>query len=305
MANGNNLIHLFFPHESNNRRARILHPSSLFFVTILLFVFQIGLNFFGKSFPRVLGYASNIAPSEVIRLTNEKRAQAGLSPLIENGILSQAAQAKGVDMMNRDYWAHFAPDGTSPWKFFIDFGYRYRYAGENLARDFSSASSAVDAWMASPTHRENIMNDKYKEIGIAVLDGNLAGSETTVIIQFFGAKSGSGVASIPEAKAAIATNKPVAVQIPVVVTTPTPLPSLSPSPVSISSLKSPSWISPFSSTKNLSLGITGILLLVLSVDLIIVKRNKIVRVGGRTLAHIAFLGMVLAAILILKAGEII
>ena len=90
-------------------------------------------------------------------------------------------------MIDRDYWAHVAPDGTQPWKFFTSFGYKYRYAGENLARDFSNASSAMDAWMNSPTHKENILNPKYKEIGIGVVEGDLAGTDTTIIVQFFGA----------------------------------------------------------------------------------------------------------------------
>jgi len=63
--------------------------------------------------------------------------------------------------------------------------------------------------------------------------------------------------------------------------------------------------SPFSVSKNLSLAVTGILLLVLSVDLIVVRRRRIARIGGRTLAHLAFFGMILAVILILKAGQII
>ena len=45
--------------------------------------------------------------------------------------------------------------------------------------------------------------------------------------------------------------------------------------------------------------------MILSIDLIVVKRNRIVRIGGKNIAHIAFLGMILAVILILKAGQII
>jgi uncharacterized protein YkwD len=94
---------------------------------------------------------------------------------------------KGRDMIDKDYWAHVAPDGTQPWKFFSQFGYKYRFAGENLARDFSNANDAVNAWMNSPTHKDNILNPKYKEIGIGITEGDLAGSDTTIIVQFFGA----------------------------------------------------------------------------------------------------------------------
>lgn len=304
--------HLFVPHESNNQKAKILHPSGLTVIILFLILFQGAISFTPKVFPDVLGYAANISPSEVIRLTNDKRIAAGLSPLSENGSLSGAALAKGNDMLAKGYWAHFAPDGTSPWKFFTDFGYRYRYAGENLARDFSNPGSAVEAWMNSPTHRDNILNAKYKEIGIGVVEGNLAGVDTTIIVQFFGATSDSApvipvaraqtVATIaPSPKAVKLTPSPIAptaTATPEIVITPTPTPNNE-------TVATNYLISPFTSTKSISLGVVGVLLLVLSLDLIIVKRRRIMRIGGRTIAHIAFLGMILATLLILKAGQII
>src|SRR3989339_1278732 len=180
-------LHLFLPRASNNHKAKILHPSGLLVLASFFILFQAVLNFIPKLGPSILGYASQISPDEIIRLTNEKRAQAGLPSLTLNGTLSVAAQSKGNDMIIKDYWAHIAPDGTQPWSFFTSAGYRYRYAGENLARDFSSASSAVDAWMNSPTHRDNILNPKYKEVGIGVTEGDLAGVDTTIVVQFFGA----------------------------------------------------------------------------------------------------------------------
>jgi len=307
--------HLFVPHESNNQKAKILHPISLFLVALGLISFQFILSFTSKSFPRVLGYAANINPSEVIRLTNEQRAANGLGTLKENSALSQAALAKGNDMLAKGYWAHFAPDGTSPWSFFLNFGYKYKYAGENLARDFSDPGSAVSAWMNSPTHRENILNSKYQEIGIGVVEGSLAGVDTTIIVQFFGTPLNAAPDSIPqvEAKGEAATTPPKAPSTPkpTIVPTPTPTPipvatpTIVPEEISNATGSSITFISPFSSTKGISLLVTGIIIMILSIDLIIVKRNKIVRSGGKTLAHIAFLGMIMAVILILKAGQVI
>ena len=276
------IAHLLFPRESNNHKAKILHPSGLVIVTFALIFYQVILAFLPQYGPRVLGYAANISPDEVIRLTNEKRATAGLVPLKLNSTLSQAAQAKGVDMLNKDYWAHAAPNGAQPWKFFIDFGYQYRYAGENLARDFSNASSAVDAWMASPSHKENLLSPKYKEIGIGVVEGDLAGVDTTIIVQFFGATYADTVPISPVAKVA-------------------PKLTPSPKPTPISRV----LISPFASTKGISLATVGLLLGVLVVDGVVTSRRRIVRIGGRTFAHLAFLGMILAIALILKAGQII
>lgn len=299
--------HFFTPHTSNNQKAKMLHPTSLFVVAIALMGFQILLGLVDKTFPRVLGYAANISPEEVIRLTNVERVSNGLGELKPNTTLSQAALAKGNDMLAKGYWAHFAPDGTTPWSFILSFGYKYKYAGENLARDFSDAGSAVRAWMNSPTHRENILNSSYQDIGIGVVEGNLLGVDTTIIVQFFGTPLDGGSANIKEVKAqtVLASPEPDVLPTPTPTPTPLPTPSMSPDVVTNASGSSITFVSPFSSTKGISLFVTGMLLMILSIDLIIVKRNKIVRVGGKSLAHIAFLGMILAVILILKAGQII
>jgi hypothetical protein len=308
------LRHYFLPHESNNQKAKILHPDSLFVMAIGLIAFQLILSLAGNSFPKVLGYAANISPEEVIRLTNVKRSENGLAPLAQNSTLSQAALAKGNDMLSKGYWAHFAPDGTSPWTFFLNFGYKYKYAGENLARDFSDASTAVNAWMNSPTHRENILNANYQDIGIGVVEGNLLGAETTIIVQFFGAPLNGNVSNVTETKAkevaqvvakTTSLPKPTLTPIP----SPTPTPEITPSPTPQQPItdtgSSVTFVSPFTSTKGVSLLVTGLLIMILSIDLIIVRRNRIVRIGGKNFAHIAFLGMILAVILILKAGQII
>lgn len=292
------LAHLFVPHESNNQKAKVLHPKSLGLIAVFLIGFQLVISLGNVSFPQILGYAANISPAEVIRLTNAQRVAVGLTPLTENQVLSSAALAKGNDMIAKGYWAHFAPDGTSPWTFFTNFGYKYQYAGENLARDFSDVPSAVNAWMNSPTHKENILNPHYKEIGIGVVEGTLSGANTTIIVQFFGT-SLSGSPSVPIAKA-----KEVGTAVTVATRTQQSSPSSTPRMEVVTGI-SKSVTSPFAFTKNLSLGVVGILLLVLSVDLIVVRRKRIARIGGKTLAHISYLGMILAVILILKAGQII
>lgn len=304
----NLLKHLFIPHESNNQKAKILHPSSLSLIAVFLIAFQVLLSFGHRTFPQVLGYAANIPPSDVIRLTNVQRQANGLSALNENSTLDSAALAKGNDMLAKGYWAHFAPDGTSPWSFFLSFGYKYRYAGENLARDFSDPASAVNAWMNSPSHRENILNPNYQDIGVGVVQGSLAGADTTIIVQFFGSSlSGSPAIPIAQAKETSTTapspkvEARAATPVPIATVTPSPSPTPTPPP----SIATFSFVSPFQTTKGISLGVTGLLLLVLSIDLIVVRRKRIARIGGRTLAHLAFLGMILAVILILKAGQII
>jgi hypothetical protein len=145
------LVRLFVPHHSNNHRSRILHLNSLISLIGLLLVVQGGVSLLRRTAPDVLGFASNISPQEVINLTNEERAKYNLPPLTADERLSDAARRKVADMYANNYWAHVSPSGTKPWSFILAAGYNYLHAGENLARDFTNARTAMDAWMASPT----------------------------------------------------------------------------------------------------------------------------------------------------------
>ncbi|NCN03960.1 MAG: hypothetical protein GW942_02705 [Candidatus Pacebacteria bacterium] len=199
------LNHLFHPQRSNNHRPRVLHSKPLGFLSL------IALGFFGllngalsqsNNLGYILGFASSITPAQVMELTNAERANAGLPPLTLNSKLTGAALSKGQDMFNDQYWAHVAPDGKQPWSFISENGYSYRVAGENLARDFSNSSDMMAAWMRSPTHKANIVNNRYQEIGIAVIDGVLGGHETTLVVQMFGSPQ-QNVAVVPEKAAQV------------------------------------------------------------------------------------------------------
>lgn len=298
------LTHLLVPHESNNLKAKILHTPSLFLLAVALIFYQAAISLLPGLAPRILGYAANIPPSEVIRLTNERRIGAGLSPLSENGQLSQAALAKGGDMLARGYWAHVSPDGTQPWTFISNAGYSYRYAGENLARDFSNPQATVDAWMASPTHKDNLLSAKYKEVGIAVVEGSLAGVDTTIVVQMFGTKYADTLPAVPVAKAEPTTTTP-APSTPRPTVRPTTTPSATPEAIALTEGESRILVSPFYASRTVSLFVVFVLIALLSVDMVIVSHRKITRAAGRTFAHLAFFGMVLTIIIILKAGQIL
>jgi len=130
--------------------------------------------------------ASDITTNKVIELTNASRAGASETNLSLNEKLSRAAEAKADDMIAKNYFSHTSPGGVTPWKWIDGEGYDYSYAGENLAMDFQSAEKMEDAWMKSPTHRANILNEKYKDIGVAVKSGKINGSETILAVVMFG-----------------------------------------------------------------------------------------------------------------------
>lgn len=224
------LRHLFHPHRSNNHRARVLHPEVLGIFSLLLLAVFTSVSAINQAPGRlgtILGYASNISVEDVIAQTNRERQAAGLKTVSNNSKLAVAAAAKAQDMFAKQYWAHVSPEGTQPWKFINDSGYSYQIAGENLARDFSVTNEMMAAWMSSPTHRANIMNDKYTEIGIAVVNGTLEGSETTLVVQMFG--SPRLVAAAPPKVTAVAAQAPSVVKsAPVNTLPPTPVASANP-----------------------------------------------------------------------------
>ncbi|OGC38363.1 hypothetical protein A3K42_00575 [candidate division WWE3 bacterium RBG_13_37_7] len=179
------LYHIL-PHPLHHKRATLLSTGA-FFSYLLLIVLLMGLfRFIPAIFPGVLGYASNINVRDLLTKTNTEREKSNLSLLVLNEKLSKAAEEKAKNMFKEDYWAHVSPKGVEPWDFIVSQDYDYTYAGENLAKNFSSSLDVVKAWMESPSHRENVLNRNYKEIGFAVVNGVLDGYETTLVVQMFG-----------------------------------------------------------------------------------------------------------------------
>ncbi len=141
-----------------------------------------------------------VVTATLVELANDDRNTENLKALSVNPVLVAAAQAKADDMAAKGYFAHTSPDGRTSWSWFKDAGYSFSYAGENLAVNFSDSEDVEEAWMNSPTHRANIMNGKFTEIGIATAVGEYKGKRTTFVVQMFGT---------PSAKAATVAPTPV------------------------------------------------------------------------------------------------
>ena len=109
---------------------------------------------------------------EVVRLVNEIRAENGLSALAENDALADVARLKSQDLHDLGYFDHQSPTYGSPFEMMQQFGISYRTAGENIAYGFATPAAVVEAWMNSPSHRANILNATYTELGVGhVADG--------------------------------------------------------------------------------------------------------------------------------------
>jgi uncharacterized protein YkwD len=125
--------------------------------------------------------------SGVISLTNAERANQGLPALSFNDRLANAAQTKLQDMFDRQYFEHISPDNHGPGYLADEAGYDYVVIGENLALgNFKDNAALVAAWMASPGHRENILNERFQEIGVAVGKGMYEGRSVWLAVQEFG-----------------------------------------------------------------------------------------------------------------------
>ncbi len=172
----------FVPTKKNKKKPYLLRKIAVVAYTILLLI----VNYAGGILGIEQAYASTISPANVIALTNQERQAAGLPALSNNAQLASAALAKANDMFAKQYWDHFGPNGETPWQFIKAAGYNYVYAGENLGKGFRTTEGLVEAWMASPTHRDNILSPNYKDIGIAVVEGVLLDKQTILVVQMFG-----------------------------------------------------------------------------------------------------------------------
>lgn len=326
--------HLFIPHHTNNYRARVLHVDVLCFYLVAVFFFHTALSFIHRIAPDVLGYAIDMSVEQLLSVTNEKRGAIGLAPLQFNSALSNAASQKAADMFAKNYWAHTSSEGSTPWQFITSSGYEYRFAGENLAKNFLRSPDVVEAWMASPTHRDNILKQEYRDVGFAIVNGVLEGEETTLIVQMFGTPyiespaQGEKAIVIPEKALATVVNSET-VKETKTAGTELSLPKTEESqPLLvrtqqvvngqfINSLGEQSALSLFAKVyrnplinifsleKHLVMFTLGFIFTILAVDLWVVNRKKIARVSGHTVAHSIFILMIIIILQTVKFGSIL
>lgn len=97
---------------------------------------------------------------------NELRRQAGASPLVLSSQLTAAAQGHADDMAAKRYFSHTSKDGRTVGQRISATGYRYSTYGENIAWGYADWTATIAAWMRSSGHRANILNARFKDIGL-------------------------------------------------------------------------------------------------------------------------------------------
>lgn len=290
---------------------------------------QFSLHYFANLFPGVLGFASNITAKDVFESTNAQRLKAGLPPLRWDDTLAAAAARKAQDMFAKGYWAHVAPDGVTPWSFVLKSGYDYLYAGENLAKDFQLSDDVVNAWAASPSHRENLLSSRYQDMGLAVVNGVLNGFETTLVVQFFGERQPGTFAAAAQSNLAVAPPPRAVTATPAVTLSPTPSPAgqrlVGPqvekvefTPGVAMERAALDYSTPVATTppriqlldviklsKSVSFVFGFFLLALFVVDGLVVVRRRHLRLSGHNLAHLSVLLLLLIATWYTSVGTVL
>jgi len=130
----------------------------------------------------------NLSSKDIIDITNKQRTLNGNLPILkENSKLDFSAEKKLQDMFVKGYFEHTSPDGVGVGDLADQIDYEYIVIGENLALgNFKNDQALVDAWMASPGHRANILNKRYTEIGVSVGKGIYNGKSVWMSVQHFG-----------------------------------------------------------------------------------------------------------------------
>lgn len=202
--------HYFIPHESNNHHPLVVRPNALKVYSALLIGVKLFLVLFLYSaYPSEAQFAE-LTASKVFELTNASRVENGQSALRLNASLTRSAQAKAQDMLRQGYFDHTSPDGKKFWQWIKEAGFSYSTAGENLAMDFTTAESAHRAFMASVSHRNNILKPGYTDIGLAVVEGTMNGRSTTILVEHFGTPLTQKQVALQPAQPKPAVNQPAA-----------------------------------------------------------------------------------------------
>jgi hypothetical protein len=192
------------PHQGNDFKPHLLREYSVGVLSVigfLLFCTSLGSNYVLNK----TNLGASVVSSVLVDLTNEYRLENNGRALMVSADLEKAALMKAKDMAENSYFAHISPKGVTPWEWFSKVGYRFVYAGENLAINFDESVDVQKAWIASPTHKANLINDKFDEIGIATYQGIYKNQPTTFVVQMFGKRAQSKKA--PVVSPAVEQNK--------------------------------------------------------------------------------------------------
>ena len=284
----------FLPHKDTHKKAHLLSWEGLLIYILFFILLQVSISIVSYTKPGVLGISSSVDQKKLIELTNAERQKMGFGAVSENEALDKAAALKAQNMLAENYWAHFAPSGKTPWDFILGSGYKFTFAGENLAKNFYASDDVVKAWMASPSHRDNLLNPKYKDIGIAVAEGVLNGQKTTLIVQMFGTNQYVNTAPVVDVG-----GKPMVVPRQDF-DKPSLVAAVSETKLAAKPLFDPFWIS-----KIAGFSVIAVIAILLAIDLWVLKMRGVFRFSSHHIAHMALLSLAAGGLFAAGSGAIL
>lgn len=190
------------PHAGNGHKPHIWRRHHVHLLAGLLLASKVALVVILFSF---VPHGAELSPQveqAMVDQTNQYRQQLQETTLQRNAYLDSVALARANDMVAKNYFSHYAPDGRKPWEWVDTKQYNYSRFGENLAMDFVTAEAVFKAFVASPTHEKNLHNPNYQDIGVAMVSGMIDNRDTNVMVVLYGTKQ---TPVIP----VLAENKPV------------------------------------------------------------------------------------------------
>lgn len=239
---------IFLPHKNNDFHPHIFRP---LYVGLVLLAFILAKILFFIFSPAQPILASDLTIENILVGINNERSLRNLTTLKTDSRLSTAAQGKTDDMQARHYFSHTDPDGHYIWDKIVAQGYTpYSSLGENLAIEFYNTESLVAAWMNSPTHRANVLNESFRDQGMGITFGDSdKGQYHSAIANTFGALLVSKNQSTPSSKPTptpAPTNKilPTPTKAPAPTAVKQTLPKTTPTPVVTPSISAKNPINP-------------------------------------------------------------
>lgn len=128
----------------------------------------------------------NDVEAAILHLINEVRVSNGLSALSANQPLTDIARTRSQDMVSRNYFSHYTPEGTTFFNIMKNCGISWANGGENLGNatpaSYGSPQAFINAWLNSPSHRDNMLRSCYRFVGVGVTDGGGRRVVTTIFL---------------------------------------------------------------------------------------------------------------------------
>ncbi len=233
-------------HHSSAHAVKVYWPYLPLFVLLLGGMFLNVWQPLQSNRPATLAYATEISRGNLLASTNSQRSSSGQASLTLNSKLNAAAQAKANDMVARNYWSHNTPDGDEPWVFINAQGYSYDKAGENLAYGFSTSNATIIGWMNSPSHKANMLDTSFSEVGFGFANSEdfiNTGNETIVVAMYgkptYVAPPAPAPAPTPAPQTTTSKPQTKNAQTTTTVPTPTPAPAETPTPAPTAETETP------------------------------------------------------------------